>query len=161
MTIVEAIKKFEWLAMLCPYLVPTEEQRTKMMLEMFRLDIALVIESGEDSLPLLLIAFNVLLRLNTTLTSSRRWKTSCLKTKESKVNRVETGVTATKIWVNKVVSCKDITKTVIRGKGIIRLIETHDSRHLRRATLPTWHAGNAEKITSRNVDKGLSMLQAR
>ena len=35
MTIVEAVNKFERLAKLCPYLVPTEEQRIKRMLEMF------------------------------------------------------------------------------------------------------------------------------
>ena len=45
MTVVEAIRKFEWLPKLCPYLVSTEEQRTKWMLEMFRLDITLAIES--------------------------------------------------------------------------------------------------------------------
>ena len=31
MTVAEAIKKFERLAKLCPYLVPTEEQRMKRM----------------------------------------------------------------------------------------------------------------------------------
>ena len=35
MTVAEAVKKFERLVKLCPYLVPTEEQRTKKMLEMF------------------------------------------------------------------------------------------------------------------------------
>ena len=35
MTVAEAIKKFEQLVNLCPYLVPTEEQQTKRMLEMF------------------------------------------------------------------------------------------------------------------------------
>ncbi|KAL5574118.1 hypothetical protein UlMin_023715 [Ulmus minor] len=36
MTVAEAVKKFERLAKLCPYMVPTEEQRVKRMLEMFR-----------------------------------------------------------------------------------------------------------------------------
>ena len=35
MTVAEAVKKFERLARICPYLVPTEEHRTKRMLEMF------------------------------------------------------------------------------------------------------------------------------
>ena len=48
MTVAAAVKKFEQLARLCPYLVPTEEQRTKRMLEMFRPDISLAIESGGD-----------------------------------------------------------------------------------------------------------------
>ena len=48
MIIAEAVKKFERLAKLCPYLVPTEEQRIKSMLEMFQPDIALAIESGGD-----------------------------------------------------------------------------------------------------------------
>ncbi|KAL5578108.1 hypothetical protein UlMin_019807 [Ulmus minor] len=41
-------KKFERLAKLCPYLVPTEEQRVKRMLEMFRPDISLSVEGGSD-----------------------------------------------------------------------------------------------------------------
>ncbi|KAL5560395.1 hypothetical protein UlMin_036606 [Ulmus minor] len=41
-------KKFECLAKLCPYLVPTEEQRVKRMLEMFRPDISLSVEGGSD-----------------------------------------------------------------------------------------------------------------
>ena len=45
MTVTTAIKKFEQLARLCPYLIPTEEQRVKPMLEMFR-HISLAIESG-------------------------------------------------------------------------------------------------------------------
>ncbi|KAL5578682.1 hypothetical protein UlMin_011124 [Ulmus minor] len=48
MTVAEAVKKFERLAKLCPYLVPTEEQRTKRMLEMFRPDISLAIECGGE-----------------------------------------------------------------------------------------------------------------
>ncbi|KAL5575284.1 hypothetical protein UlMin_016983 [Ulmus minor] len=48
MTIAEAVRKFERLAKLCPYLVPTEEQRVKRMLEMFRPDISLSVEGGSD-----------------------------------------------------------------------------------------------------------------
>ena len=48
MTIAEAIRKFERLAKLCPYLVPTEEQQVKRMLEMFRPDISLLVEGGGD-----------------------------------------------------------------------------------------------------------------
>ena len=50
MTITEAVKKFEQLVKLCPYLVPTKEQRTKKTLEMFRPNIALAIESRGDQL---------------------------------------------------------------------------------------------------------------
>ncbi|KAL5560227.1 hypothetical protein UlMin_036438 [Ulmus minor] len=46
MTVAVTVKKFEQLARLCPYLVPTEEQRVKRMLEVFRPDISLAIESG-------------------------------------------------------------------------------------------------------------------
>ena len=49
MTILEVVRKFERLAKLCPYLASTEEQRTKRMLEMFKLDIALAIESGGNT----------------------------------------------------------------------------------------------------------------
>ena len=48
MTVAEAVKKFEGVAKLCPYLVPTEEQRVKWMLEMFQPNIAFAIESGGD-----------------------------------------------------------------------------------------------------------------
>ncbi|KAL5581299.1 hypothetical protein UlMin_013741 [Ulmus minor] len=48
MTVAEAVRKFERLAKLCPYLVPTEEQRVKRMLEMFRPDISLSVEGGSD-----------------------------------------------------------------------------------------------------------------
>ncbi|KAL5542303.1 hypothetical protein UlMin_010013 [Ulmus minor] len=37
LTVAEAVRKFERLAKLCPYLVPTEEQRVKRMLEMQRM----------------------------------------------------------------------------------------------------------------------------
>ncbi|KAL5546618.1 hypothetical protein UlMin_006305 [Ulmus minor] len=46
MTVAATVKKFEQLARQCPYLVPTEEQRVKRMLEVFRPDISLAIESG-------------------------------------------------------------------------------------------------------------------
>ncbi|KAL5544520.1 hypothetical protein UlMin_008304 [Ulmus minor] len=46
MTVAEAVRKFERLAKLGPYLVPTEEQRVKRMLEMFRPDISLSVEGG-------------------------------------------------------------------------------------------------------------------
>ena len=48
LTVAEAVRKFERLAKLCPYLVPTEEQRVKRMLEMFRPDISLSVEGGGD-----------------------------------------------------------------------------------------------------------------
>ena len=46
MTVAATVRKFEQLARLCLYLVPTEEQRVKRMLEVFRLDISLAIESS-------------------------------------------------------------------------------------------------------------------
>ncbi|KAL5555306.1 hypothetical protein UlMin_037542 [Ulmus minor] len=46
MTVAEAVQKFEQLARLCPYLIPTEEQRTRRMLDMFRPEISLALESG-------------------------------------------------------------------------------------------------------------------
>ena len=48
MTVAKAVKKFERLARIFSYLVPTEEQRTKRMLEMFLPDISLAIESEGD-----------------------------------------------------------------------------------------------------------------
>ena len=45
MTVAEVVKKFEQLAGLCSYLVLTEEQRARCMLEMFKPKIALAIES--------------------------------------------------------------------------------------------------------------------
>ena len=48
MTVTEAVRKFERLAKLYPYLVPTKEQRVKRMLEMFQPDISLSVEGGGD-----------------------------------------------------------------------------------------------------------------
>ncbi|KAL5565101.1 hypothetical protein UlMin_028265 [Ulmus minor] len=48
MIVADAVRKFERLAKLCPYLVPTEEHRVKRMLEMFRPDISLSVEGGSD-----------------------------------------------------------------------------------------------------------------
>ena len=44
MTVADAVRKFERLAKLCPYLASTEDQRVKRMLEMFRPDISLSVE---------------------------------------------------------------------------------------------------------------------
>ncbi|KAL5556109.1 hypothetical protein UlMin_038345, partial [Ulmus minor] len=46
MTVAEVVRRFEQLARLCPYIILTEEQRTQRMLDMFRPNIALAIESG-------------------------------------------------------------------------------------------------------------------
>ena len=46
MTVIEAINKFEQLSRLCPFMVRIEEDRLKRMIDMFRSDIALAIESG-------------------------------------------------------------------------------------------------------------------
>ena len=47
-TVAEVMRKFEQLAKLYPYLVPTEEQWVKRILEMFRPDISLSVEGGGD-----------------------------------------------------------------------------------------------------------------
>ena len=46
MTVIEAVNKFEQLSRLCPFMVRTEEDRLKWMMDMFRPDITLAIESG-------------------------------------------------------------------------------------------------------------------
>ena len=48
MTVAEAVIKFKQLTKLCHYLVSTEEQRVKRILDMLRSDITLAIESGGD-----------------------------------------------------------------------------------------------------------------
>ncbi|KAL5540684.1 hypothetical protein UlMin_043336 [Ulmus minor] len=48
MSVTEAVRKFDQLAQLCPYLVPTEEERVRRMLEMFRPELAVVIDSGDN-----------------------------------------------------------------------------------------------------------------
>ncbi|KAL5544090.1 hypothetical protein UlMin_007874 [Ulmus minor] len=50
MTVIEAVNKFEQLSRLCPFMVRTEEERLRRMMDIFRPDIALAIESG-GSLP--------------------------------------------------------------------------------------------------------------
>ena len=46
MTVIEAINKFEQLSRLCPFMVRTEEDKLRRLMDMFRPDIALAIESG-------------------------------------------------------------------------------------------------------------------
>ena len=46
MMVVEAVSKFEQLSHLCPFLVRTEEERLRWMMDTFRPEIALAIESG-------------------------------------------------------------------------------------------------------------------
>ncbi|KAL5549153.1 hypothetical protein UlMin_004384 [Ulmus minor] len=46
MTVIEAVNKFEPLSRLCPFMVRIEENRLKRIMDMFRPDIALAIESG-------------------------------------------------------------------------------------------------------------------
>ena len=48
LTVAEAMDKFNRLARLCPKMVSTEEDRVNRMMEMFRPDIALNIDSGSS-----------------------------------------------------------------------------------------------------------------
>ena len=48
MTVSEAVTKFNQLTKLCPRLVPTEEERVRRMMEMFRPELALAIDSGPE-----------------------------------------------------------------------------------------------------------------
>ena len=74
-----------------------------------------------------------------------------MKTEKSKVNKVETRIMAIKIKVNRVISCKDQTRIITRGKGIVRRLETLANRHPRRVILRTRPAGNVERIISGNA----------
>ena len=47
MSVTDAVRKFDQLARLCPHLVPTEEERVRRMLEMFRPDLTVIIDSGD------------------------------------------------------------------------------------------------------------------
>ena len=46
MMVTEAVAKFNQLARLCPHLMPTEEQRVRRMMEMFKPEFAMAIDSG-------------------------------------------------------------------------------------------------------------------
>ncbi|GMN75625.1 hypothetical protein TIFTF001_056332, partial [Ficus carica] len=48
MTIMEAINKFEQLARLCPELVPGETEKVRLMMKMFRSDIAKQVSAGDS-----------------------------------------------------------------------------------------------------------------
>ncbi|GMN72038.1 hypothetical protein TIFTF001_051918 [Ficus carica] len=48
MTVMEAVKKFEQLARLCPELVPNETEKVRRMMKMFRTDIAKQVSSGSS-----------------------------------------------------------------------------------------------------------------
>ena len=46
MSVTEAVTKFNQLARLCPLLVPIEEERVRRMMEMFKPELAMAIDSG-------------------------------------------------------------------------------------------------------------------
>ncbi|GMN26841.1 hypothetical protein TIFTF001_040917 [Ficus carica] len=48
MTVIEAVKKFEQLARLCPELVPNETEKVRRMMKMFRTDIAKQVSAGSS-----------------------------------------------------------------------------------------------------------------
>ncbi|GMN65087.1 hypothetical protein TIFTF001_034150 [Ficus carica] len=48
MTVLEAVKKFEQLAHLCPELVPNETEKVRRMMKMFRTDIAKQVSAGSS-----------------------------------------------------------------------------------------------------------------
>ncbi|GMN60036.1 hypothetical protein TIFTF001_029133 [Ficus carica] len=48
MTVLEAVKKFEQLARLCPELVPNETEKVRRMMKMFRTDIAKRVSAGSS-----------------------------------------------------------------------------------------------------------------
>ncbi|GMN58256.1 hypothetical protein TIFTF001_027358 [Ficus carica] len=48
MTVLEAVKKFEQLARLCPELIPNETTKVKRMMKMFRTDIAKQVSAGSS-----------------------------------------------------------------------------------------------------------------
>ena len=47
MSVTEACQKFDRLARLCPYLMPTEGERVRRMIRMFRPEIAIVVDNGD------------------------------------------------------------------------------------------------------------------
>ena len=49
LTVTEAITKFNQLARMCPRLVPTEEERFRRMMEMFRPELAMAVDSGSEA----------------------------------------------------------------------------------------------------------------
>ncbi|GMN23169.1 hypothetical protein TIFTF001_043646 [Ficus carica] len=48
MTVMEAVQKFEQLACLCPELVPTEKEKVRRMMKMFRTDISKQVSAGSS-----------------------------------------------------------------------------------------------------------------
>ncbi|GMN27781.1 hypothetical protein TIFTF001_047870 [Ficus carica] len=54
MSVMEAIKKFEQLARLCPELIPNEKEKVRRMMKMFRTDISKQVSAGSS--PLTLVA---------------------------------------------------------------------------------------------------------
>ncbi|GMN32015.1 hypothetical protein TIFTF001_046565 [Ficus carica] len=48
MTVLEVVKKFEQLARLCPELIPNETEKVRMMMKMFRTDIAKQVSAGSS-----------------------------------------------------------------------------------------------------------------
>ena len=109
MTVAEAIRKFKQFARLCPYLVPTDEHRVKKMLEMFRPDITLAIESGGDPPTTTMNCVECTYMAEHYLNQLKEKRRHLVRVRKDKVSWVEIGIITTEVRVCRVTDNRDIT----------------------------------------------------
>ncbi|GMN48243.1 hypothetical protein TIFTF001_017411 [Ficus carica] len=88
MTVMEAIKKFEQLARLCPELLPNETEKVRRMMKMFRTDIVKQVSSGSNPPTLVSDCINRAIRAKVSLVMLARILDSSGGTREREMLRV-------------------------------------------------------------------------
>ena len=84
MTVMEAIKKFEQLARLCPDLVPNETEKVRRMMKMFRTDIAKQVSAGSSPPTLVSDCISRVIRAEYWINQDKEARAQFFKTKEEK-----------------------------------------------------------------------------
>ena len=84
MTVTEAVTKFNQLARLCPHLVPTEKERVRRMMEMFKPELAMAIDSGNHTLATVVDCMERALRAEYRLAQVKEDKPNSLRLERKK-----------------------------------------------------------------------------
>ncbi|GMN71533.1 hypothetical protein TIFTF001_052695 [Ficus carica] len=89
MTVLEAVKKFEQLAHLCPELVPNESEKVRMMMKMFRNDIAKQISAGSNPPTLVSDCIGQAIRAEYRINQDKEARIQILKAKKENKDTVK------------------------------------------------------------------------
>ncbi|GMN29746.1 hypothetical protein TIFTF001_049566 [Ficus carica] len=137
MTEMEAVKKFEQLAHLCPELVPSETEKVRRMMKMFRTDIAKQVSTGSNP---------------PTLVSD------CV----SRVIRAEYWINQDKEAMAQIFKAKKEEKAIVKQTQPVRVLKrTRKARPITLLKVPNSFGGTREKGISRDRDSNEITLRRR